>query len=213
VKALSLWLGILLLAVAAYGGYKLYQHQTSPQFPEGHAPPRPAWGHTLRDFELTDSTGRTFAVSELDGEVWLVSFFFASCRGECPQLNHTIARLLSHDLREQPVRVVSITVDPTRDTVEALAEYAQHFYDQYDIDPQRWIFARPADGQLDRVRHVVEKDMFVSYALGTHTNRLIVIDAQRRVTGAYSTTFDAELRTLVGRLESLLQPQPQPAAQ
>jgi protein SCO1/2 len=101
--------------------------------------PAPGLGHPAKnhqrlskigpapDFTLTTQDGRRLSLKDLQGNVVVVTFIFASCADTCPLLTAKLAALaqrLGTD-RGSPVRFVAITVDPERDTPEVLKAYGE----------------------------------------------------------------------------------------
>lgn len=80
-------------------------------------------------FNLVDHTGRAVTEADFAGRFLLVYFGFTYCPDVCPTELGTIAAALDA-LEEQGARVtpVLITVDPERDTPEALADYVSRFH-------------------------------------------------------------------------------------
>src|SRR5262249_54808382 len=80
----------------------------------------------LPAFGLTDRLGKPFGSNELAGHVWIADFFFTSCPTRCPELTETMKRVQKR-MRNMgdAVFLVSISVDPERDTLEKIAEYAK----------------------------------------------------------------------------------------
>lgn len=79
------------------------------------------------DFTLTDQAGEEVSLADLRGQVVLMDFIYTHCPGPCPILTSThvrVQRTLPEPLRER-VHFVSISIDPERDTPEALREYAE----------------------------------------------------------------------------------------
>jgi cytochrome oxidase Cu insertion factor (SCO1/SenC/PrrC family) len=71
--------------------------------------------------------------------VVLGSFVFTSCTAACPLLTHRMALVQQRLRGVTPAAVlVSITVDPARDTAEKLATYAARF----GADRRHWHFLR-----------------------------------------------------------------------
>ena len=78
-------------------------------------------------FALTDQAGRPFALADLEGKAVLLDFIFTHCPGPCPILTGIQASAqekIPTELRER-VHFVSISLDPLRDTPEALTAYAR----------------------------------------------------------------------------------------
>lgn len=77
-------------------------------------------------FRLLDQHGRTIALDDLRGRTVVLDFIFTNCPGPCPTLTgiqKDVREALSPDERAR-TRFVSITLDPERDTPEALRDYA-----------------------------------------------------------------------------------------
>jgi len=87
--------------------------------------PRP-----LPEFELVDHAGRRFDRERLQGRWHFLFFGFTHCPDVCPTTLATLAGVRAV-LRDLPASarpgVVLVSVDPARDTPEALARYVPHF--------------------------------------------------------------------------------------
>jgi protein SCO1/2 len=81
-------------------------------------------------FSLTDHTGRPFTEKDLRGSYSLIYFGFTYCPDVCP----TTLMLMSEALKRLPqtlsnqVQPIFFTVDPERDTVNALKDYVPNFH-------------------------------------------------------------------------------------
>lgn len=79
-------------------------------------------------FTLTGADGKPFSSASLAGKPYVMFFGFTHCPDVCP---NTLARLVR--LRQQlgkgetPFQIVFVTVDPERDTPEAVGSYAKLF--------------------------------------------------------------------------------------
>ena len=78
------------------------------------------------DFNLTDQNGNNVSLSDYKGKVVVVAFIFTSCPDVCPAIEHTLNfidyKLPDHGI-ENDIQILSITIDPARDTVEKLKDY------------------------------------------------------------------------------------------
>lgn len=86
---------------------------------------------TLSDTLLQDQDGHQLRLASdaVADKVVVVTFVFTNCIDTCPTVSHTFAQLQDQlgALMEQRVRLISLTVDPARDTPARLKAYAvQH---------------------------------------------------------------------------------------
>src|SRR5262249_53802425 len=89
-----------------------------------HAAPLPVLGQ-VPAFSFTERSARTVTADSLAGTVWVADFVFTHCPDFCPALTARMAGLQKTLARpDDPVRLVSFTVDPAHDTPEVLREYA-----------------------------------------------------------------------------------------
>ena len=100
---------------------------------------------------LTDHHGKTQPLTEFlhtnDAPV-LLTFSFTSCSTICPVLNATFASVQKELAKQkQPVRLVTISIDPTHDTPEVLAEYAGSFN-----AAENWTFLTGTAADIQTVR-------------------------------------------------------------
>ena len=145
-------------------------------------------GPPLEEFELTERSGEPFRSAEMKGKVWVTSFFFASCAGQCPRLNAQCKYL--HNLPElADVTWVSITVDPDNDTLPVLQEYAE----RYQADPERWLFCR---GDFGYIKRIGEELMKVEISWRGHKDYAVVIDKAGEVRGMYDATSISQSKKL-----------------
>lgn len=84
---------------------------------------------TAMDFRLTDHEGNEVGPETLLGRPSMVFFGFTYCPDVCPTTLSDISGWLD-ELGDEAARmnVIFITVDPARDTVEAMAEYVGYFH-------------------------------------------------------------------------------------
>ena len=84
----------------------------------------------LEPFQLTDHNGQVFDAESLTGQWTLVFFGFTYCPDICPTSMALLGQLMQQ-LEGLPeandTRVVMVSVDPARDTVEQLAQYVPYF--------------------------------------------------------------------------------------
>jgi protein SCO1 len=160
--------GILLLGACSHPGKPWELTNVS-----GHLPDL--------DFALTADNGQHVTGSSFLGKTTLVYFGYTHCPDVCPE---TMARLMQVLAKLGPdahnVRILFISVDPARDTPQALHAYV----DAFDAQHARGLTG--SDAQIEslakryRVAYQMEKrDPDGSYEV-THSSAVYVFDAQGR---------------------------------
>jgi protein SCO1 len=91
---------------------------------------------TLPEFSLTAEDGRPMTRADLVGRVWVANFIYTHCTDTCPLQSARLAGLQTDFAGERGLVLLSITVDPQRDTPPVLTEYAARFA----ADRERWWF-------------------------------------------------------------------------
>ncbi|MBR7972760.1 SCO family protein [Burkholderia vietnamiensis] len=132
-------------------------------------------------FTLTGGDGRPVDASAFRGRVALVYFGYTHCPDVCPE---TMARLMEVLAKLGPrandVRILFVSVDPARDTPQALQSYVAAF----DAAHARGLTG--SDGQIEslakryRVAYQMEqRDPSGGYEV-THSSAVYIFDAQGR---------------------------------
>ena len=92
------------------------------------------------DTEVIDQNGKhlRFYSDVLKDRVVLINFIFTNCQDYCPMVTQKLiqTRSLMVDSVKDDVWFVSVSVDPERDTPEAMKEFAR----KQGVDESRWIF-------------------------------------------------------------------------
>jgi protein SCO1/2 len=159
----------------------------------------PSYG-VVPDFTLTDQSSRAFHSKDtLDGKVWVANFIFTSCSGPCPRMTSQF-RNLRDEVKDSPeLRMVSFTIDPSRDTPEALATYGKSF----GANPDKWYFLTGAQKEL---HHLSREVFMLGNVDGTleHSTRFVLVDRQSRIRGFYDSSDAESMQKLTKDLRSLL---------
>jgi uncharacterized membrane protein YozB (DUF420 family)/cytochrome oxidase Cu insertion factor (SCO1/SenC/PrrC family) len=162
---------------------------------------------TLPEFSLTERGGKTVTRADLEGRITVADFIFTSCSAQCPRVSAEMAKLQTFALPRWPrVRLISLTVDPERDTPQALAEYARGF----SADPDRWWFLTGPPAALDalirdgfRVAGRSKEPVDTSPGAILHSVSLVLLDSRVRIRGYYESTDPEEMAKLRGDLAAL----------
>lgn len=161
-------------------------------------PGLPSYG-IVQDFTLTDQQAREFRSKDrLDGRVWIANFIFTTCMGPCPRMTAQMRQVRDATAAAANLRYVSFTIDPDRDTPEALATYSAHF----KPDPERWFLLTGPRAVLHRLKHDDFKLGSVDSTL-EHSTRFVLVDAQSRVRGFYDSSDPEAMKKLAADAQEL----------
>lgn len=162
--------------------------------PLGEGPKPPSRLAVIRqapDFTLTTHEDKPLGLKDLHGKVLLVSFIFTTCNGTCPATTHRMSQI--HDeltraglTKDERIHLLSISVDPARDTPEVLRGYRQ----LYSITARDWTFLTgPAD---DVEKTIARWGMWARPAANgqlDHPSRIFLVDTRGRIREIYNLAF------------------------
>lgn len=155
-----------------------------------NSPPRlisPDHPRQLINFSLTDRTGRNVSRPELDGKILVVDFLYTSCSLTCPVVNQCMAQIQQLTTNQPDVKLVSLTVDPRDDTVDALAKYGERF----GADTNRWLLLT---GDKTTLYDLIGNSFLAqdlndpfNYMPGNfaHTERIALVDSHGKLCGFF----------------------------
>jgi protein SCO1/2 len=149
------------------------------------------------DFTLQDRSGKPVRLSDLKGRTVLLSFIFTTCTGACPlltsQMQQVQTGLAKAGLFPSRVALLSVTIDPERDSAQALDRYARRF----DARPG-WYFLRDQPERLHAM--LAEYNEWTTKLPGgdlDHPARVYLIDPAGRIREIYSLAFFDERQALL----------------
>ena len=159
----------------------------------------------LPQFRLVDQDNRPFSRDDMLGKVWVADFVFTSCADACPRLQNKMKRIQDRLLPPEQggsIALLSISVDPERDTPEKLRDYAQAFGARkamwlYLTGPQKEVERTVVQGFHTAMAKlpVPGKDPHLEAFDIMHGERLVLVDRQGRIRGFYDADDqDALLR-------------------
>ena len=91
-------------------------------------PPSKPLGVTGQEFALNSTKGGEFTQNDLRGTPSLVFFGFTFCPDVCPTtMAETTAWRAQLGLTPEQLRIIFVTVDPERDSLEAVKDYVEGF--------------------------------------------------------------------------------------
>ena len=154
--------------------------------------------HKVRPFKLKNQFGKEVGLEDWGGKIIIADFFFTSCPSICPKLTRNMKKLqTAFKKTDSLVRFVSFTVDPVRDTVQALKAYG----DKFGIDHDTWFMLT---GDRNELYDIALNEFKASIASNgnidtgfIHTDRFFLLDRDRVVRGWYNGLDSVNLDKLI----------------
>ncbi|MCC6129535.1 MAG: SCO family protein [Acidobacteria bacterium] len=151
----------------------------------------------IPDFTLTSEEGRPVSRADLLGKVWIADFIFLRCTGTCPMMSSRMSALAKEMAEETRIRFISFDVDPDRDTVADMKEYAR----QYGANPGQWTFLR---GEKPVLRSIARHGFRLPVEDAPpgapepifHSTRFSLVDDGGRLRGSYESNDPEAMQRL-----------------
>lgn len=155
--------------------------------------------NSVPDFQLTSQDGQPFRGSALAGKVWVADFMFTNCTGPCPRMTGQLRKVQLALPDASDVRFVSFTVDPERDTPEALTGYARRMH----ADTSNWVFLTGPQADL---HHLARKVFLLGNVDGQldHATRFVLVDRQMQIRATYDTSEPDAVSRVIRDVHRLL---------
>ena len=203
-NAMFLLVFFMLLGIAFLGYYYKISHQQK-------APGLPVIGndlnHHIAPFSFVNQDGKTITNDDVKGKICVVEYFFSTCKGMCPKMNENMTAVYKAFKGNKNVLILSHTVDPIHDTVQALKAYGTRF----DADASQWMFLTGDKKQLyDMARYSylisadddtagisIDKDFI-------HDKHYVLVDGYGRVRGFYDGLDPISVKKLIDDIKALL---------
>ena len=158
----------------------------------------------LPSFQFTERSGQALSDADLKRKVWIGSFIFTSCGGQCPLIVAELKKIQKALRFKDNFRLISFTLDPTRDTPNRLSEYAQGVA----ADPYKWLFLT---GENIEIQKLVQSG-FQLASVGAekmdgdivHSSMLVLMDGGGRIRGYYDSTDADRMKTLMKDAKGLI---------
>jgi protein SCO1/2 len=178
---ISLVLVIFFIVLGA--AFSIYYFQVSKEIKKPTLIYYGSEGHKIRPFKFLNQNGDTITEQDVKNKILVVEYFFTTCKGICPKMNENMAKVYREFKNDDNVVILSHTVDPERDTVEAMNAYAMRF----EADPKRWIFLTGSKEDLYNQAYysylmtaVEEKPEDINEAF-IHTEKFVLVDKNGRL--------------------------------
>lgn len=164
--------------------------------------------HHVAPFSFTNQDGKTITNADVKDKIVVVEYFFATCKGICPKMNENLNKVYKAYKGNRDVMFLSHTVDPVKDTAEALKAYSMRF----DADPEQWMFLT---GDKKKLYEMARYSYLISADDDTaglspdqdfiHDKHYALVDNLGRIRGMYDGLDDKDVARLIDDIRTLLE--------
>ncbi len=192
------------LFVAAFFAFSFIGNDYSvPQLPVYYP------SHDLEPFTLKDQRNRIITEDSVKNKVFVVNFFFTTCRDVCVSMNKNVNKIYNALHQHPDFMILSHTVNPSTDSVPVLAKYAQ----QWHANPNQWLFLT---GSKRELYHLARQVYMLGYGVrkeGTpdsdssdfiHTQLIALIGRRGRIRGIFNSLKPSEIKRCIRDAKYLL---------
>ncbi len=160
--------------------------------------------HKLPEISLTNQLGQQVSWKDIHGKIIVADFFFTHCPTICPALTRSMKRLQEGITNSKRVgdktpdflHLISFSIDPERDSVERLKQWA----DRFQVNPDQWWLVT---GKKKDIYDMAINEMKLGIVDGKgidsefiHTDHFVLIDTNLNVRGYYHGLNDTSMNRL-----------------
>lgn len=154
--------------------------------------------YTVPAFEFPSQQGVSFSNKNFNNKISVVDFIFTNCPGICPLMTKQMADFYNEYSDQKNIQFVSFSVDPARDSLEALKSYA----DKWHVNDNRWYFLRT---EKERIQDLYQNGFKLGGELPYgHSGVFVLVDNKGMIRGYYTYNDDKELKLLKDDISVLL---------
>jgi protein SCO1/2 len=169
--------------------------------------------HKVGNITLVNQLGDTVSLHDIKGKMIVLDFFFTRCPSICPMMTRNMAKLqqsFAH-LREgrriidsSVVKFLSFSVDPERDSVPQLKQYADRFGVNHD---NWWMLTGPKKDIYNFALNELKLGLQDGEGVDTafiHSQKFVLLDRQYVVRGYYDGLDTVSLKKLAADIGLLM---------
>jgi protein SCO1/2 len=160
----------------------------------------------VQPFSFLNQDNKRVTEKDVLGKVYVVEYFFTTCKGICPKMNNNMRLVYEHFKDENDFLILSHTCNPGTDSVARLKRYA----DSMGVNTNRWIFLTGRKDSLytmARISYTIDDPANNLKSIDDdflHTQHWALVDRNGDVRKIYDGLKGSEARLLIKDAERLL---------
>lgn len=161
---------------------------------------------TVQPFQFTNQDGQAVTQKDVYGKVYVVDYFFTTCKGICPKMKTQLKRVYEKFNNEKDFLILSHTCDPGTDSVQTLRDYSTRM----GVDTKKWIFLT---GRKDSLYNMARFSYKIDDPANNlknadedfmHTQFFALVDREGNVRKIYDGIVPAEVSSMMKDITRLL---------
>ena len=174
----------------------------------------------VQDFSFTDQNNKLVTERNVSGKVYVVEYFFTTCKGICPKMNANMKKVYDKFKGDSGFAILSHTCMPETDSAPLLKAYEQKMIgsDSGQRSTNNWYFLTGSKNSLykmARESYLLDNEKNNSLNIADqfiHTQFFALFYKQRRLRGVYDVLREEELNKLSTDIKDLLRETKDPQA-
>ena len=162
--------------------------------------------NTVQHFSFLKQDSTMVSEQQTQGKVYVVEYFFTSCRGICPKMNKNMKAIYERFKSDSNFIVISHTVNPETDSLPVMRHYA----DSMGANSKNWWFvtgSKEALYKAARESYMLDDPKNNSKNIDEqflHTQFFTLVDRIGRVRGVYDGIKKDEVEQLIHDISELI---------
>lgn len=161
--------------------------------------------HSIAPFSFINQDGKTITDKDYDGKIYIVDYFFTTCKSICPKMTTELIRVQQKlEFAKGSVQILSHTVDPENDSVPVLKAYSEMVH----ADTKTWNFVT---GDKKQLYEMARKSYLLNAVEGDggpddfiHSELFVLIDKEKHIRGIYDGTDIKQVNNLIDDVKVLI---------
>ena len=164
----------------------------------------------VQPFTFTDQNNQTVTEHNFDGKVYVVEYFFTTCKGICPKMNANMQIVYEKYKNNKDFAILSHTSMPETDSVPLMKAYEEKMIGKSPDFAARWYFVTGSKDSLykmARQSYLLDNEHNSYDNIGEefiHTQFFALVDKEKRVRGIYDGLKPTEIAILEKDIKNLL---------
>jgi len=172
---------------------------------DAHEKEKDSVWQTVANDTFTTQGGDQLELDSLRDNVYVADFFFASCPGQCPIMSGQLQRVQNAFIKDRNFRIISFSVDPKRDSVPRLRDYAK----VHNAVSGRWYFVTGPKEKVYKVANesfhlVAKEDQDDGPEAFIHSEKFTLVDASGVIRGYYNGLDSNSVNKMMGDIVLVL---------